>query len=78
METNTNLKIQFYGKGIAVTGDTKPHTDILKRSGGRFNRFLTIGSGWVFGKAKGLEFVQWAKENRRDISLTVCLDDAKI
>lgn len=42
--------IDYSEKAIAVTGDTKPIKDELKRLGGKFNSRLSCGCGWVFGK----------------------------
>lgn len=41
-----------YGKGFALFGDSKPYTEEIKRSGGRFNYGLRRGGeispGWIF------------------------------
>lgn len=42
--------IDYSEKAIAVTGDTKPIKDELKRLGGKFNSRLSCGCGWIFGK----------------------------
>ena len=42
--------IDYSEKAIAVTGDTKPIKDEMKRLGGKFNSRLSCGCGWVFGK----------------------------
>jgi hypothetical protein len=39
-------------KAFAVIGDTKPIKDILGEMGGRFNRFLKCGAGWIFPKTR--------------------------
>ena len=42
--------VDYSEKAIAITGDTKPIKDDLKRLGGKFNSKLSCGCGWVFGK----------------------------
>lgn len=44
--------IEYSGKSIAVTGNTYPIKDKLKEIGGKFNKFLSCGAGWVFPKSK--------------------------
>lgn len=47
------IKIVDYSeKAIAVIGDTFPVKDKLKALGGKFNKFLTCGAGWIFPKTK--------------------------
>jgi hypothetical protein len=46
------VNIVTYGKGLAVIGETYPIKDKLKAIGGRFNKFLTVGAGWVFTSDK--------------------------
>lgn len=46
------VNIVTYGKGIAVIGATYAIKDKLKAIGGRFNKFLTCGAGWVFTSDK--------------------------
>ncbi len=46
-----NLEYHDYSeKSFAITGDTKPVKDIMKRYKGRFNAWLKCGAGWVFSK----------------------------
>jgi len=47
--------VDYSEKAVAVTGDTKPHADTLKRLGGRFNARLSCGPGWIFSKSKAGE-----------------------
>lgn len=42
--------IDYSEKAFAVIGETKPIADILKNLGGRFNRKLSCGAGWIFSK----------------------------
>lgn len=42
--------IDYSDKAFAVIGETKPIADILKNLGGRFNRKLSCGAGWIFSK----------------------------
>jgi hypothetical protein len=57
------FKYQFYmmelvnysEKAIAVIGDTRPHSEVLKGMGGRFNRYLNCGAGWIFSQKKRAE-----------------------
>lgn len=54
VETKTGeVKVIAYGeKAIAVIGDTYPIKDKLRDLGGKFNRFLSCGAGWVFPRTK--------------------------
>lgn len=47
--------IQYSEKAIAVIGDTKPHAEAMKSMGGRFNRYLKCGAGWIFSTKKKAE-----------------------
>lgn len=47
-----SVNIVTYGKGLAVIGETYAIKDKLKAIGGRFNKFLTVGAGWVFTSDK--------------------------
>ncbi len=51
--------IDYSEKAFAVIGDTYPIKEQLKQLGGKFNRFLKCGAGWIFSKSK-LEEVQAA------------------
>lgn len=51
--------IDYSEKAFAVIGETKPIADILKNLGGRFNRKLSCGAGWIFSK-RSLENVKEA------------------
>ena len=44
--------IDYSEKAIAVVGDTRAIKDTLKSLGGRFNRHLSCGAGWIFSKTK--------------------------
>jgi hypothetical protein len=44
--------INYSDKAVAIVGDTKEVKTMLKTLGGRFNRGLKCGSGWVFSKRK--------------------------
>lgn len=47
------LALEFHDyseKSFAITGDTKPVKDICNKYHGRFNRYLTVGAGWIFAK----------------------------
>lgn len=44
--------IEYSEKAIAVIGDTYPVRAQLKELGGRFNKFLSCGAGWIFPKTK--------------------------
>ncbi len=46
------VNIVTYGKGLAVIGETYPIRQQLKDLGGKFNKFLTVGAGWVFASDK--------------------------
>jgi hypothetical protein len=49
--------IEYSEKAIAVIGNTYPIREKLKGAGGKFNKFLTCGAGWIFQKTK-LEALQ--------------------
>jgi len=51
--------IEYSDKSIAVIGNTYPIKEKLKAAGGKFNKFLTCGAGWIFPKSK-LEELQKA------------------
>lgn len=42
--------VDYSDRAFAVIGDTKPIKDVLFSLGGKFNRFLTCGAGWIFSK----------------------------
>ncbi len=44
--------ICYSEKSLAVVGDTKPIKDHLKELGGKFNKYLSCGPGWIFPKSK--------------------------
>jgi hypothetical protein len=44
-------------KSVAVQGDTRPHSETLKQMGGKFNRYLSGGPGWIFGIKKKPELL---------------------
>ena len=47
--TYGSIRIQNYNdKSFAVFGDTKEFKDILKQLGGKWNRKLSGGPGWIF------------------------------
>ena len=44
--------IDYSEKAIAIVGETRAIKETLKTLGGRFNRHLSCGAGWIFSKAK--------------------------
>lgn len=44
--------VDYSDKAIAVIGNTKPYKGKLMELGGRFNKALKCGAGWVFQKTK--------------------------
>lgn len=44
--------VEYSAKAFAVIGDTKPIKDDLKKLGGRFNKRLMCGAGWIFSNSK--------------------------
>ena len=42
--------VDYSERSFAITGDTKPVKDILKKLSGKPNRNLSCGFGWVFAK----------------------------
>lgn len=51
-QLTSDITVVEYGKGIAVQGNTYPVKDRLKAMGGKFNRYLTGGPGWVLPASK--------------------------
>lgn len=47
--------IAYSEKALAVTGNTKPIKDQLKKLGGKFNLKLSCGAGWIFSKKREQE-----------------------
>jgi len=47
--------IDYSERSVAVVGNTYPIKDQLKNMGGKFNRFLSCGAGWIFPKSKQQE-----------------------
>ena len=45
------LEVRDYSeRAIVVIGETKEFKDSLKQLGGRYNKFLSCGEGWVFSR----------------------------
>lgn len=45
------LEVKDYSeRAIVVIGETKEFKDSLKKLGGRYNKFLSCGEGWVFSR----------------------------
>ena len=44
--------IDYSEKAIAVVGETRAIKETLKTLGGKFNRHLSCGAGWIFSKTK--------------------------
>jgi hypothetical protein len=51
--------IDYSEKAVAIVGDTKDVKTILKSLGGKFNRNLKCGAGWIFAK-KNVEAIKEA------------------
>jgi len=49
--------IDYSDKAIALIGDTKAIKDELLQIGGKYNKFLKCGAGWIFSKARHGEAV---------------------
>ena len=52
-ESKSKLQLHVHDyseRAIALTGDTKPIKDDLKKLGGRYNPRLKCGAGWIFSK----------------------------
>lgn len=48
-EAPEGVKVLKYSeKSIVITGNTYPIKDQLKNAGGKFNKFLSCGPGWIF------------------------------
>lgn len=47
--------INYSEKAIAVIGDTKAIKEQLKALGGKFNKYLKCGAGWIFSAGKRAE-----------------------
>lgn len=48
-----------YGNSIVIQGDSKPYINEMKALGGKWNRNLQIGAGWVFPTKKQNEVLQF-------------------
>lgn len=53
--------IEYSEKAIAVIGETFPVKDKLKEMGGKFNKYLKCGPGWIFSKSKFQEIADQLK-----------------
>lgn len=59
------LHLEFHDyseKSFAIVGDTKPIKAIMEKYKGRFNRYLSVGAGWIF-----------AKKYEADVKAALCL-----
>jgi hypothetical protein len=59
------LHLEFHDyseKSFAIVGDTKPIKAICEKYKGRFNRYLSVGAGWIF-----------AKKYEADVKAALCL-----
>lgn len=73
VETGKVQIISYSEKAIAVIGDTYPIKDKLKELGGKFNKFLSCGAGWIFRKSD-LEKIKEALKPKEE---TRTIEDAK-
>lgn len=53
--TNLIRVVEYSEKSFAIVGDTKPIKEILLNLGGKYNRYLTCGIGWIFSNKKRSE-----------------------
>ena len=53
---------EYSEKSFAIVGDTKPIKAIMEKYKGRFNRYLSVGAGWIF-----------AKKYEDDVKAALCL-----
>lgn len=44
--------VAYSDKSIAVIGDTYTKRELLRSLGGKFNKFLSVGAGWIFATNK--------------------------
>ena len=58
-QQSQQLGAAYYGKGIAVYGPTQAWKEDLKTLGGRYNPNLGGQPGWIFGKAREPELMQF-------------------
>lgn len=69
--------VDYSEKAIAVTGNTKPHKDALKRLGGKFNPYLKCGAGWIFSKKKTSEVESFIKTASSEVDpFDTAIEDA--
>ena len=62
--TYGSISIQNYNdKSFAVYGDTKEYKEVLKNLGGKWNRKLSGGQGWIFPNNCRLNVNDWFDEN---------------
>ena len=44
--------VEYSEKSFAIVGETKEIKDNLKELGGKFNKYLKCGSGWIFSNKR--------------------------
>lgn len=44
--------VDYSDKAFAIIGETKARKDELARLGGKFNKYLRCGAGWIFPKTR--------------------------
>lgn len=50
VEPGTVQMVDYSEKAFAIIGETKAIKEDLKRLGGKFNKYLSCGPGWIFSK----------------------------
>lgn len=63
--------IDYSEKAIAVIGDgTREIKEELKNAGGKFNKFLSCGAGWIFSKSRQAAVIELLKSIKQQQSKT--------
>lgn len=52
VEPGTVQLVDYSEKAFAIIGDTYPIREKLEKAGGKFNKFLKCGPGWIFSKKR--------------------------
>lgn len=55
------ILVEYSDKAIAIIGETYPHRKQLSLMGGRFNKYLSCGAGWIFSRRKEAELRKFVK-----------------
>ena len=64
VKSKIDIQMVFYSeKSVVLIGDTFKVKEKIKQMGGKFNKYLSCGAGWVFPAKKKQELLQFINEN---------------